>query len=231
MKISWLIGIIFLNISVPCYAQIKLQQLYGLREKEVLQDFVQKIESEIRPASPDIQKFKMLGIAYHNLATLKEKDASRKAVEYLQKAWVLSPNDGEVQAYLGSAITMTGRDSWNVLTKIGTVNKGIRIIDDAVVSMPDSIVVRMVRAKNSLDIPDFFKRKEISKKDFQYLEVLITKASVNVDPDIKAEIFYQLGMFCRRGNNDLMAKEYFKKAINASPDSRWGKKSEGSLQP
>ena len=220
-----------MSISVPCYAEIELQQLYGLREKEALQDFIQKTENEDRITSSDIQKLKMLGIAYHNLATLKVKDASRKAVAYLQKVYSLSPNDNEVQAYLGSATTMAGRDSWNVLTKIGTVSKGIKMIDDAVVRMPDSIVIRMVRANNSLDLPDLFKRKEIAKKDFQQLEILITKSPVKVEPDIKAEILYQLGMFYRRENNDLMAKEYFKKAINASPNSQWGKKSGGSLQP
>jgi len=231
MKILWLIGIIFLSISVPCYAEIELQQLYGLRDKESLQDFIQKTEKEVGITSSDAQKIKMLGIAYHNLAIFKVKDASRKAVAYLQKADSLSPNNDEVRAYLGSATTMMGRDSWNVLTKIGAVNKGIKIIDDAVVRMPDNIVIRMVRANNSLDLPDLFKRKEIAKKDFQYLEMLVAKSSSNVEPDIKAEIFYQLGMFYRRENNDSMAKEYFKKAINASPDSQWGKKSGGSLQP
>jgi len=229
MKILWLIGTIFLSISVPCYAEIELQQLYGLREKETLQDFVQKTEKEVGITSSDIQKLKILGIAYHNLATLKVKDTPRKAAAYLQEVYSLSPNDDEVQAYLGSATTMIGRDSWNVLTKIGTVNKGIKMIDDAVVMMPDSIVIRMVRANNSLDLPDIFKRKEIARKDFQHLEMLVTKSSSDIEPDIKAEIFYQLGMFYRRENNDSMAKEYFKKAINASPDSQWGKKSEGSL--
>jgi len=230
MKMFWLIGIIFLSISASCYAEVALQQIYGLRDKEILQDFIQKTENEIRATSSNIQKFKMIGIAYHNLATLKVKDADRKAVVYLQKAYFLSPNDDEVQAYFGSAITMIGRDSWNVLTKIDTVNKGIKMIDAAVVRMPDSIVIRMVRANNSLDLPDIFKRKEIAKKDFQYLEMLVTKSSLDIDPDIKAEIFYQLGMLYRRENNDSMATKYFKKAINASPDSQWGKKSERSLQ-
>lgn len=231
MKILWLIGIIFLSISVPCYAEIELQQLYGLRETEALQNFVLKAENEVRIDSSNIEKIKMLGIAYHNLATLKVKDASKRAVAYLQKTHSLSPNDDEVQVYLGSATTMVGRDSWNVLTKIGTAKKGIKLIDDAVARMPDSIVIRMVRANNSLDLPDFFKRKEIARKDFQQLEMLVTKSSTDIEPDIKAEIFYQFGMFYKRENNDLMAKEYFKKAINASPNSQWGKKSEGNLQP
>lgn len=225
----WIIGAVILSIAMPCYAELELQQLYGLREKAALQEFVQQLENKTKSHSSSIKKFKMLGIAYHNLATLKIKDASRKAVAYLQKAHSLSPNDDEVQAYLGSATTMVGRDSWNILTKISNVNKGIKMMDQAVARLPENIAVRMVRANNSLDLPKFFKRKEIAKKDFQHLETLIVKPSSNIAPDIKAEVFYQLGKFYKREGNILLAREYFKKAVNASPNSPWGKESERSL--
>ena len=94
-----------------------------------------------------------------------------------------------------------GRDSWNVLVKDGFVHKGIKMMDDAVAEVPDSIVVRMVRANNSLQLPEFFKRKDIAKKDFQYLKMLITKSSVEIDSDIKAKVFYQLGTFSRQEGN------------------------------
>src|SRR3989338_4393039 len=123
MKKWWIIGIMIFGLTVSCYAEIELQQLYGLREKEALQNFVQKTENETGANSSDTQKLKMLGIAYHNLATLKVRDASKKAVAYLQKARNLSPNDAEIQSYLGSATTMVGRDSWNVLAKLPNVNK------------------------------------------------------------------------------------------------------------
>ncbi len=232
MKILKLIlCIVILNFSCPCNAQVKLKELYHLMEKESLDSIVEKLENNDSIDTADIEKLKMLGITYHNLAVLNVKDASRKSVFYLQKVYSLSALDQEVKAYLGSATTMLGRDSWNVLAKMSIVNKGIKMMDDALLSSPDSIVARMVRAKNSLDLPDLFNRKVIAKKDFQYLEKLITKTSLNVDSDMNAEIFYQLGMFYRQENNDLMAKEYFKKAFNASSDSPWGKKSEGNLRP
>lgn len=202
MKMSkWIIIMIILSLSLPCYAEIELRQLYGLREKESLQDFVRKVESDNKGDLSNVKKLKMLGIAYHNLAVLKVKGASLKAAAYLQKAYSLSPADDEVKAYLGSATTMVGRDSWNVLTKVSVVGKGIKMMDEAVARMPDSIVARMVRANNSLDLPEFFKRKGIAKKDFQHLGMLITKPSADVDSDIKAEVFYRLGEFSRREGN------------------------------
>ena len=231
MRILWIIGAAILSIAMPCYAELELQQLYGLREKAALQEFVQQVENRIKSHSSDIKKLKMLGSAYHNSATLKIKGASRKAVSYLQKAHFLSPNDDEVQAYLGSATTMMGRDSWNVLTKISNVNKGIKMMDQAVARLPENIAVRMVRANNSLDLPESFHRKEIAKKDFQHLETLIIKPSSDIEPDIKAEVFYQLGKFYQREGNILLAREYFKKAVNASSNSQWGKESARSLEP
>lgn len=198
MKIpKWMIGMVIVSVAFPCYAEMELRQLYGLRKKESLQKFVWNAEQESKDDLSDIKKLKMLGIAYHNLAVLKVKDASRKATAYLQKAYSLAPADDEVMVYLGSSTTMVGRDSWNVLTKVSIVNKGIKMMDEAVARMPDSIVVRMVRANNSLDLPEFFQRKGIARKDFEHLEMLITKPSAEVEPDIKAEVFYQLGMFSK----------------------------------
>jgi tetratricopeptide (TPR) repeat protein len=230
MKMLSLIVAAVLCVALPSYAEIELKQLYGLREKAALQEFAQKTENEIGNGS-SFQKLKMLGIAYHNLATLNVKDASRKAVAYLQKALSLSPDDNEVRAYLGSAATMAGRDSWNVLAKLPNVNKGIKMMDEAAAELPDNIPIRMVRANNSLDLPKFFKREVIAKKDFQHLEMLIAKSPPDIEPDIKAEVFYKLGMLYKQEGNALLANEYFKKAINSSPDSQWGKNSERSLQP
>jgi len=230
MKMRWLIiGIIVAGISTPCYAQTDLKQLYGLRNRIALQKFVREMENVTKIS--DVRRLKTLGIAYHNLATLKVNGASGKAVDYLQKAYSLSSHDNEVLAYLGSAMTMAGRDSWNIFTKMSMVHKGIKKMDEAAASRPDSIVIRMVRANASLNLPDSFKRKETAKKDFQYLEMLITKSTANATPDTEAEIFYQLGMFAKQSGSISKAKEYFRKSINASPDSQWGKQAERSLEP
>lgn len=199
------IMIIILSLSLPCYAEIELKQLYGLRNKENLQGFIQKVEHDKKGDLSDVKKLKMLGIAYHNLAVLKVKGASQKAAAYLQKAHSLLPADDEVKAYLGSATTMVGRDSWNVFAKISIVNQGIKMMDEAVAEAPDNIVVRMVRANNSLELPEFLKRKNMAKKDFQYLKMLITKPSTDVEPDIRAEVFYQLGMFSK-GEGSISGK-------------------------
>ena len=231
MKITWFIGIIFMSASMFCYAENELQQLYGLREKAFLQNIIQQTERENGTALSDLEKVKMLGIAYHNLAILKEKGASEKAVIYLNKALVLAPDDIEVQAYLGSALTMSARDSWNVFIKVGRVKEGMAMMNEAVSKEPESVVIRMVRANNSLNLPDFFRQKEVAKEDFRYLEKLIMESRVDMPPDIKGEIFYKLGMIDKHEGNVLLANEYFKKAINFSPASEWGRKSEGALRP
>lgn len=222
---------IFWNMSAICFAQIELERLYGLRDEKELRGFIEGFQQQkINVQFSDVEKLKMLGIAYHNLAVLKVKGASAQAVDCLQKAWSLSASDYETLAYLGSSMTMTARDSWNVLGKVSLANKGIKMIDDAVFHRPDSFVIRMVRARNSLDLPEFFSRTEVAKKDFLFLQGLFIKSNIPWDPAVEAEVFYELGMFFRRENNELTAKEYFQKAISTAPDSQWGKKSGEKLK-
>jgi len=168
MKQLWMTGVFVLGLTMSCWAQMDLKQLYDLRDKSELLEFIGKTEAKLDPA--DVKKLKMLGIAYHNLATLKMKGASAKAAAYLQKAYALSPHDDEVLAFLGSSWTMVGRDSWNVLAKTSDVNQGIKMIDQAVAQSPDNIVVRTVRMNNSLEVPAFFNRKDMADKDLQYLK-------------------------------------------------------------
>jgi tetratricopeptide (TPR) repeat protein len=223
-------GIIFVSLVTLCYAETAVNPLYGLRDKNRLEEFVATVESERKNNIDDGQKLKMLGIAYHNLASLKVKSSASKAELYLRKAMVFMPADQEIKAYLGSAMTMAGRDTWNLLAKMTLVHRGIILIDNALAAWPDSVVIRMVRANNNLQLPDSFQRKEMVKADFQYLEMLIAKSSSNIDADTQAEIFYQLGMLSRQENNEKMAKNYFEKVINAAPNSQWSRALEGALE-
>ncbi len=232
MKIlKWLGGgIIFVSLVMPCYAEITVNQLYGLREKNRLEEFVSTVEPELKDNIGDGQRLKMLGIAYHNLASLKVKNSASKAESYLRKAAALLPADEEIKAYLGSAMTMVGRDTWNLLVKMTLVHKGITLIDNALAAWPDSVVIRMVRANNNLQLPDSFQRKEMVKLDLQYLEMLIAMSSSNIDADTQAEIFYHLGILYRQENNEIMAKNYFEKAINAAPNSQWSRTMKGLFE-
>lgn len=224
-------GIIWMMVNFPCliYAKMDFIKVYGLKDQKQLEKIILQTKDSIKGEISDKDKFKLLGIVYHNLGILKVKGAPEKAVENLEKAKQLSPDDYEILAYLGSAKTMIARDSWNVVTKISSTNRGINIMDQAVKKAPDNIAVRMVRAYNSLALPEFFKRRHIAKIDFLHIETLIKKTELNLDIETKAEIFYQIGLIYKSEGNISLAKEYFKKVIEMNHNSPWSIKAKKEL--
>jgi len=232
-KTRFMIKILLLLIvilSTIGHAEMNLDKLYGLRDKTRLKKIIREAEDIIKRNPSDKNILKVLGIAYHNLGVLEVKGAPKKSVRYLEKARKLAPEDYEILAYLGSAKTMVARDSWNVITKVSQVNKGVKMIDKAVKMAPDNIAIRMLRANNSLALPGFFKRRHLAKGDFLYIEKLIEKNPSIADSITKAEVFYKLGMIYKNEKNSSKAKKYFKKAIDIAHASKWAIMAEEELK-
>ncbi|MFQ5901439.1 MAG: hypothetical protein ACE5IH_07780 [Thermodesulfobacteriota bacterium] len=233
MKVLRVVTLLWLVVSLSnvAYAEaIDFNRLYGLRDKKELEEIIRDASDAIKENPSDKDNLKVLGIAYHNLGILEVKGAPTKGVEYLEKAYQLSPDDYEILAYLGSAKTMVARDSWNVITKVSQVNKGANMMDKAVRKAPENIAVRMVRANNSLALPKFFNRRHLARRDFLAIERLIGKDASSIDSDTKAEVFYQLGMIYKDEKDNSKAIIYFKKAVTAGPDSKWAMRAREELR-
>ncbi|MCP4050984.1 MAG: hypothetical protein GY730_09800 [bacterium] len=99
---------------------------------------------------------KIIGIAWHNLGHLGQTGAGEKSFKYLEKASKLMSDDMEILAYMGSAETLKARDDWFPISKLMGVNSGASKIDKAIENDPDNVIVRLVRANNSLALPSFF---------------------------------------------------------------------------
>jgi hypothetical protein len=87
---------------------------------------------------------------------------------------------------------MMARDSWNFFTKLSEVNRGMNLIDKAIGKEPNNCVIRLVRAHNSLSLPDFLNRKPIAKQDFLLVQKLFTKDPTILDAETKADVVRQL---------------------------------------
>jgi hypothetical protein len=124
---------------------------------------------------------------------------------------------------------MVGRDSFNIVTKMSKVNEGAALIDKAVMMAPDDVLIRMVRANMSLDIPKSFGRQKIGKGDLLHIEGIIKKAPKEVTLDMQAQVYYKLGTIFKSEKDEPSAKPYFKKAAEVFPDSEWGKKAKKEL--
>jgi len=160
-----------------------MSSLYKLENEKELKQVISETEKSDR-----VEDLIRTGIAYHNLSVLNVGAASDKSVDYLKKALELRPTDSIVMAYLGSATTMMARDSWNIFTKMGDANRGFNLLDKAVATDPENVIVRVIRINNSLQAPDFLGRKRIAKQDMTKLEQILSQNPNSLDAGTIADV-------------------------------------------
>ncbi|MCX7957324.1 MAG: hypothetical protein N2643_05505 [Endomicrobia bacterium] len=143
-----------------------------------------------------------LGEASHNLGNVC------KAIKIFKKILKKYPSDAEIKVYLGSSYTLKARDfplKWIVsLTPIGFVriyyvNKGVKLMDDAVKIESSNPLVLIVRALTCTNIPKVFGQFEKGLKDFSLLISWIENPDlcpeykeILSDESFKVVVYYEL---------------------------------------
>jgi len=199
---------------------LPINELAGTMDRQTLETEITRIKVAGETIE-EIERIKRLGIAWHNLSVLEVRGASDEADKWLKKAFDASPTDYEVMAYYGSARTMVARDSWNVVTKVSSTNKGIALMDKAVRKAPDNIIVRLVRANNSLALPEFFDRRSKAREDFSFLHARFGK--LELFPETRAEICFKLGEILSEDGDKAGARVLYEEARSISPDGTWAR--------
>ena len=230
-KLQYLVLGLFIVVTLSplSYAEIDAGTFLSIWNKGELSKIADEAEKVYEKNPKDKDNLTKLGIAYHNLAVLEVKGASGKAAKYLSEATKLYPEDALLLALLGSSMSMVGRDEWNIITKKSKANEGFGFLDKAVTMAPDNVVIRRIRANNSLQIPASFGRQKIAKGDLLHIEGIIQKAPKEGTVGLQTEVYYKLGNIFKSEKDSSTAKAYFKKAAELSPDSEWGKKAKKEL--
>lgn len=221
---------LFLNFA-PVHADTNYGELLANENKGDMNKLIAETKKTLEKNPSDKEALKTIGVAYHNLAAAGEKSAAQQAVDYLEKANKLYPDDPFILVMLGSSTTLIGRYSKDIVTEGRKFsNKGAAMIDRAVAKAPDDVIVRMVRANNSRGLPSMFGRGHYFKDDMLHVEGIINKKPASFNPSFKALVYYKLATYFKFDASDqAAAKSYFKKAAEVSPDSEWGKKSKKEL--
>jgi hypothetical protein len=79
-------------------------------------------------------------------------------------------NDPEVIAWHGSVITKFALTTQSSVDKVDFVNKGVKMIDEALSRSPKNLNIRFIRYLNYLELPSFFKKRAIIMNDIEFLE-------------------------------------------------------------
>lgn len=224
-KIVYLVsGLFFLfSLSTFSYGETDYGSILGTDDKGELKRILKEAEKVLENNPKDVDSITKRGIVYHNIAHSKEKGVAKTCVKYLKKDTKTYPEDPLLLALLGSCTTMMGRDASDIGNKMRYVNSGAGIIDRAIMKSPDHVLARMVRANNSTGIPRFFKRRKFTKIDLLHIEKIIKESPQKVTADLQAQVYYKLGKIYITEGNPALTESCFKKAVEVSPDSKWGK--------
>ena len=217
---------LFLLSAAPAFAAT--QENYGIYQNDIntLKQMLNKAEEDLAREPDNISALKRAGISSHQLALLQGGDHAKKAIEYLQTIVDKDRNDAIAMAYLGSSYTLVARDTSVIMDKVSNVNRGVSLLNRAVRSNPEDIMVRMVRGSVIFELPAMFKKTEQGIEDFSFIESHFTDMPDSTDIDVagfKAEVYYKLGILKKDMGDKDIARNYFQKAMDAAPDSQWAK--------
>lgn len=150
---------------------------------------------------------------FYAKARAKEDDAAEKAAELFERYLESDPENAEAIAYLGSSMTMKGRDAGFVINKMLFTNAGLSKLDEAIEIAPRNFLVRFIRANVNSAVPAFFFRDGKATEDMLVLDELYRKHPSPRLAGMMIEIYEQL---MERAPDDGPWEERLKNAQEAA---------------
>ena len=192
------------------------------------QEDIRSLEQQLKSKPNDLELLLELGIAYHEKAEMGEKNAMSECEDILNHVLEIDQSNSIAMAYLGSALTIRGREATLPWKKIKYVKQGIEKIDKAVEKKPNNLTVRLVRAMNSLNLPSFFNRLKYSIEDFTF--IIDSEDFKNWSNQDQSRIYYNFGLAYKKQEKTTEAQKKFELAIQIDQESTWGKKAKEELK-
>jgi tetratricopeptide (TPR) repeat protein len=213
-RLSWFAGIIFIIIII-----INSCSNAGEKTDNSIKQQIRQLQDKIAQY-PDSSRF------YVDLAKIYQfNNRPEDAIQLLKKAKKRFQNDPMVDIWLANAESIMAGKATDVKEKVKWSQYAINDLDATVNKYPDNWMVRYIRARNSMNWPDMFHRKEVAIQDYEYLLSLSKKENSTVPDSLLPEIYYELGMaYKATGLNPVRGEEVLDILVKNFPDSRYAKK-------
>jgi tetratricopeptide (TPR) repeat protein len=177
----------------------------------------EELEDRLKKEPENVYIVHKLAKVYHHNALYKEKGGVKKAENFFKQMHKKFPEDMVILAWYGSLLTIKARDSWFPIAKLYYLRKGIAMLDKAIKNAQDNIIVRMIRANNSLHLPIFTKRLDIAIEDFEYL--LKLNKSKKLPNQLLPKVHLGLAKaYKSKGKKDI-AKKHLKEVLKLTDKS------------
>lgn len=173
---------------------------------------IDSLESVLSSGKGTTETKYTLALLYHDEVAKEENgDYTDRAEELFKEVLTEDKTNAMALAYYGSLMTLMGRDAFLPWNKMKYVEQGCDKMDKAITIQPDNITIRMTRAMNNVNLPDFFNRIGYILEDFKYLRE--NQAFSSFDTSMQTEIFFYSGVTYEKNDEVLKAKEMYKKAV------------------
>ena len=133
------------------------------------------------------------------------------------------PQDHLARAYLGSAHTLRAREATWGPSKLSPLDKGKKLMDQAVAAAPDDPRVRTVRAINSYRLPRKLKRRPLALADFKILAPLARNEGGTLSKSERQVILYYAWKTFREEGHLKQAAQWKAACHQIDPHSPMGK--------
>jgi tetratricopeptide (TPR) repeat protein len=141
------------------------------------------------------------------------------AEKYFRRLLALDEKNAKGMALLGSVLTMRARDAFWPKTRLDYVKHGLKTMDAAVQLAPDDADVRLVRALNNIEMPNFLKRDEIARNDFEWIWEKVQARPEKYTSDLKQNAALHYGLILQKNKRLEEAKQVWKKGVEIEPAS------------
>ena len=141
------------------------------------------------------------------------------AEKYFRRLLALDEKQAMGMALLGSVLTMRARDAFWPKTRLDYVRRGLKTMDAAVKLAPDDAEVRLVRALNNFEMPNFLNRDEIARNDFEWIWEKAQVQPEKYPNDLKQNAALHYGLILQKNKRLEEAKQVWKKGVEIEPST------------
>lgn len=126
------------------------------------------------------------------------------------------------EAYLGSVISLMGRDAQDANDRFKFVIKGLKILDKVVSLSPEHVEIRGMRAFVCSKLPEqFFHRNDTAIEDFSYLVSRYEEDESLFPKEFYNQILFELALAYHRLDKRSEAESTCRKLLSLTSDSKY----------
>ena len=191
----------------------------GTLAAESFADKLAVLEGQLKSDPTNTALLFKAGDLCHDEGARDNANAVVLAEKYLGRLLALDEKHAKGMALLGSVLTMRARDAFWPNTRLDYLKRGLNTMDAAVKLAPDDAEVRLIRAVNNFQMPNFLNRDEIARNDFEWIWEKVQAQPEKYTNDLKQDAALHYGLVLQKNKRLEEAKQVWKKGLEIEPSS------------